>query len=257
MSQPAVPSTLYEMVDICHRLADKGMVSATDGNISVRNREGTFYATRSSVHKGDITINDIVEVDHSGKLISGTGKPSTELKMHLFIYSKRPDVHAVVHAHPTFATAFAAAGQALEKPVFPEVLVMLGKVPLAPYGTPSTDELPESLRPFVQDHNAVLLANHGAVTYGQTLKQAFFAMEKLEHAAQITLYARMLGGERVLSGKQIKKLVAVSEESYGKHIPLHHIQQLLDITSHNDETQYTEKDVYEIVKRVVQQLEEK
>ncbi len=250
MSRSAGSSILNDMVSVCHRLAQRGMVSATDGNISVRTESGTIFATRSSVHKGDVTINDIVEVDRTGKLISGTGKPSTELKMHLFIYEQRPDVNAVVHAHPTVATAFAASGQALDNPVFPEVLVMLGIIPLAPYATPSTDEVPESIRPFVHEHNALLLANHGAVTYAQDLQQAYFAMEKLEHAAQIILFARMLGGERSLTNNQIQKLIDVSEQSYGKKV------QFTTGEHHQKSAAFTEDDVYEIIKRVLQRLED-
>lgn len=249
MSQNTESSILNDMVSVCRRLAQKGMVSATDGNISVRTPGGTFYATRSSVHKGDVTVHDIVEVDRTGALIRGTGKPSTELKMHLFIYEQRPDVGAVVHAHPTVATAFAASGQALDNPVFPEVLVMLGKIPCAPYATPSTDEVPESIRPFVRDHNALLLANHGAVTYDRTLQQAYFAMEKLEHAAQIILFARMLGGERPLTHDQIQRLIDVSEQSYGKKVPFSPDVQ------HHANVMFSEDDVYEIIKRVIRRLE--
>jgi L-fuculose-phosphate aldolase len=249
MSLPTDTSILYEMVTYCHRLAQKGMVSATDGNISVRTKEGTYYATRSSVHKGEVTVDDIVEVDSKGKVISGTGKPSTELKMHLFIYKQRPDINAVVHAHPTFATAFAASGHALDKPVFPEMIVMLGRVPLAPYATPSTDEIPESIRSVVCDHNALLLANHGAVTYGRDLQEAYFSMEKLEHAAQITLYARLLGGERLLTAEQIQKLIDISEHSYGKRAPF------MPAGNSERDRVFTDSDVYEILKRVLQRLE--
>jgi len=249
MEHPDESSILQEMVTVCHRLAEKGMVSATDGNISVRTKTGTFYTTRSSIHKGDVTINDIVEVDRSGKPVSGIGKPSTELKMHLFIYEQREDVNAVVHAHPTFATAFAASGQALDKPVFPEVLVMMGKIPLARYATPSTDEVPESISPFVHDHNAILLANHGAVTFGASLQEAYFGMEKLEHVARITLYARLLGGERPLSREHIKNLIAIGEQSYGKKI-------LVDpADGQQTDALYSETDVYEILRRVLQRLE--
>jgi L-fuculose-phosphate aldolase len=251
MSSSAVVSIKEKMVWVCHRIAQKNMISATDGNVSVRTENGTFYTTRSSVHKGDVTVDDIVEVDRSGNLLNGTGKPSTELKMHLFIYEQRSDVNAVVHAHPTFATAFAASGQSLDKPVFPEVLVLLGKIPLAPYATPSTDEVPESIRPFVQKHNALLLANHGAVTYGANLQEAYFAMDKLEHAAQITLYARLLGGERELTKEQITKLRSISEQSYGKTV---HFD---DSENRKHVNHFTESDVYEILKRVMQRLEEK
>ncbi len=251
MSSSSDISIKEEMVSVCHRIAQKNMISATDGNVSVRTENGTFYTTRSSVHKGDVTVDDIVEVDRYGNLLNGVGRPSTELKMHLFIYEQRPDVNAVVHAHPTFATAFAASGQSLDKPVFPEVLVLLGKIPLAPYATPSTEEVPESIRPFVQKHNAILLANHGAVTYGATLQAAYFAMEKLEHAAQITLYTRLLGGERELTNDQIKKLRNISEQSYGKKVHF-------DVSDDQKSvTHFTESDVYEILKRVLQRLNEK
>jgi L-fuculose-phosphate aldolase len=204
------------IIAVCHRLAEKNLVSATDGNVSARTPSGTFFATRSSVSKGDVEENDIVEVNADGRVVAGNGSPSSELKMHLFIYKHRPNVHAVVHAHPPCATAFAVAGQSLEKPVFPEVLVTLGSIPLAPYGTPSTDELPETLRPFVENHNAILLANHGVVTYGDSLQQAYWAMEKVEHAAKITIYARLLGGERVLTGGQIQQLARIGKEQFGK-----------------------------------------
>lgn len=249
MTQALNSSLLYQMVDVCHRIAQRGMVSATDGNVSVRTDRGTFYATRSSVHKGEVTINDIVEVDRTGQVMSGSGKPSTELKMHLFIYEQRPDVHAVVHAHPIFATAFAASGFALDRPVFPEVVLMLGKIPLADYATPSTDEVPESIRPFVNEHNAILLANHGAVTYGESLKAAYYAMEKLEHTAQITFLARMLGGERPLTPDQIRSLLAVSEQSYGK--PVRYLSMQEDI---NAGPRFSERDVHEIVRRVIERL---
>ncbi len=251
MVHPDELSMLQEVVSVCHRLSEKDMVSATDGNVSVRTKTGTFYTTRSSVPKGDVTVNDILEVDRTGKPVGGIGKPSTELKMHLFIYEQRPDVNAIVHAHPAFATAFAAAGQAIDKPVLPEVLVMMGKIPLAEYATPSTDEVPESIRPFVQEHNAMLLANHGAVTYGTTLQQAYLTMEKLEHTARITLYARLLGGERPLSQRQIEDLMAVSEKSYGKKI-------YLDVNNgEKTDALYSETDIYEILKRVLQRLENK
>jgi L-fuculose-phosphate aldolase len=200
---------IQKLIEICRRLERKELVSATDGNVSVRTERNTFYTTRSGVNKGEVTPDDILEVDERGFPLNASGKPSSELKMHLFIYKNRPDVHAVVHAHPPFATAFAVAGIPLDKPVFPEVLVKLGSIPVAPYATPSTDEVGKSIEPYVAAHNAILLGNHGAVTFGSSLKDAYYNMEKVEHAARITLYARLLGGERELTRGQVEELTAI------------------------------------------------
>ncbi len=136
--------------------------------------------------------------------------------MHLFIYSQRPDIHAVVHAHPTYATGFATARIPLNECLFPEVIVGLGAIPLAAYATPSTKEVSAALTPFVKTADAILLSNHGVVTYGKNVDDAYFKMEKVEHAAHITFVARMLGGEKVLNEQDIAKLRAISETSYGK-----------------------------------------
>lgn len=204
------------LVEICHRLYAKGFVTATDGNVSARLENGNILATRSSINKGMVTENDIVEVTMDGKQVGGSGQPSTELGMHLFIYHQRPDVRAVVHAHPTYATGFAAARLALDKCVFPEVIVGLGAIPLADYATPSTEEVARSLAPFVPISDAILLANHGVVTYGPDLLDAYFKMEKVEHAAHITFVARMLGGEHLLSNEDVERLRKISVQTYGK-----------------------------------------
>jgi L-fuculose-phosphate aldolase len=140
--------------------------------------------------------------------------------MHLFIYKEREDVNAIIHAHPPFATSFAVAGLSLEEYVLPEVIVNLGKIPLAKYATPSTDEVPMSIQPLVKSHDAFLLQNHGAVTLGANLKEALYKMEKLEHYAMIILLARILGGEKVLSPEDISKLSEISLKSYGKKIKI-------------------------------------
>ena len=204
------------LVDICHRLYNKGFVSATDGNVSVRLRNGNILTTRTAVNKGMVTADDLVEVDAGGKPITVNRLPSTEIGMHILIYSQRPDVNAVVHAHPTYATGFAAARQALDGCVFPEVIVGLGAVPLAEYATPSTQEVAASLIPHVKSADAILLANHGVVTYGKDPYDAYFKMEKVEHAAHITFVARLLGGEKALSSEQVEKLRAISQSAYGK-----------------------------------------
>ena len=204
------------LVDICHRLYARGFVTATDGNVSVRLENGNFLTTRTSINKGMVAAEDLVEVDRGGNPLTPNLKPSTELGMHLYIYSQRPDVNAVVHAHPTYATGFATARQPLSDCLFPEVIVGLGAVPLAEYATPSTEEIAQSLAPYVKNADAILLANHGVVTYGKDLYDAYFKMEKVEHAAHITFVARMLGGEKALSTDDIAKLRAISEQSYGK-----------------------------------------
>ena len=204
------------IVNVCHHLSVQGMVAATDGNVSVRLSGGNILATRSGINKGMVTEDDIVEVTLSGEQVSGRGKVSTEIGMHLFIYGQRPDVMSVVHAHPVYATGFATAGKSIDECIFPEVIVGLGAIPLAPYATPSTPEVAASLSPFVRNADAILLANHGVVTYGGDVWDAYFKMEKVEHAAHILFVASMLGGANVLTGENIEKLRTISVESYGK-----------------------------------------
>jgi len=208
-------SAVSDIVAVCHRLYAKGFVSATDGNVSLRLGD-RFLTTRTAINKGDVTADDVLEVTGTGETVGSSHKPSTELGMHLFIYRQRPDVLAVVHAHPPYATGFAAAGQGLEQCVFPEVIVGLGAVPLAVYATPSTEEVARSLAPFVEKTDAILLANHGMVAYGTDLWDAYYKLEKVEHACHITLVARLLGGPKVLNSAYIEKLRAISQQSYGK-----------------------------------------
>jgi L-fuculose-phosphate aldolase len=205
-----------KLIEVCHRLYARGFVTAMDGNVSARLEGGSFLTTRSAINKGMVTVDDLVEVDKEGKPISSNLKPSTELGMHLYIYSQRPDINAVVHAHPIYATGFATARQPLTDCLFPEVIVGLGAIPLAEYATPSTQEVAESLGAYIKKAEAVLLTNHGVVTYGSDLFDAYFKMEKVEHAAHITFVARMLGGEKLLSPQDIEKLRSVSQASYGK-----------------------------------------
>ena len=207
MNHQNVPSRedlVAALIDVCHRLADKDLVVATDGNVSARLPSGNILITRSGINKGDVTESDLVEVRRDGT--NASGKPTTELRMHLFIYDRRKDAGAIVHAHPPFATAFAVAGIALDEPVLPEVVAELGGIPLAPYATPSTEEIPASLARFVNSHTAILLSNHGAVTFGTGLLEAYFKMEKVEQAASIIYRARMLGYVRTLSDDDVARL---------------------------------------------------
>ena len=206
------------IVDICHKVYEKGFVSAYDGNISVITENKSILITRSGVCKGDVRESDIMEINFAGDIINGKGKISTEYKIHLYAYAKRPDVNAVVHCHPAYATAFAAAGKGLTEPVFPEVLLTLGKVPLCKYSTPSTDELPLSMEPYIDYAWALLFQNHGAVTFGKTLRDAYYKMEKLEHAAKTLFLARLLGGENELPPERVRELLSVDKSAYGLEI---------------------------------------
>lgn len=211
-------SSKKQLVEICHRVYEKGFVSAYDGNISTVTPDNTFLITRSAVRKGDVTEDDILEIDSSGRIINGRGKVSTEYKIHLYAYARRPDVNAVVHCHPVYATAFASLGEGLNGNYFPEVILTLGKVPLCAYATPSTDELPLSMEPYIDYAWALLLQNHGAVTFGKTLKDAYNKMEKLEHSAQILFTAKLLGGAKELPKEKVIELLSIAKGNYGLDI---------------------------------------
>jgi len=215
--EPDVASSLA-LVAVCHRLASRGFVAATDGNVSLRLDDGDILVTPSGMNKGRVSDADLVRVTKDGKRTWGTRPPTTELGMHLFIYAQRPDIRAIVHAHPVHATAFAAARLPLTGAVFPEVIIGLGAVPLVPYATPSTDEVRQAIAPVLEECDAFLLANHGAVTMGHSLDEALFRMEKVEHAAHTIAVARALGGERLLSADDLQKLRKVSRKNYGRDL---------------------------------------
>ncbi|MCL4540034.1 MAG: class II aldolase/adducin family protein [Bacteroidetes bacterium] len=208
------------LLKTCRRLAEKGFVAATDGNISARLADGRVLVTPSARNKADVENEELIIVGMDGRVLEGIGRPSTEFAMHSFIYGARPDVRAVVHAHPPFATAFAAARIPLDGLVFPEVIVAFGKIPLAEYATPSTPEVAASIEPLVKQYNAIMLSNHGVVTCGASLDEAYDRMEKTEHTAKVAYLVRQLGGAKELSRKQVEELASVSERSYGKKIDL-------------------------------------
>ena len=207
-------SLVDELVGVCRKVYEKNFVSAYDGNISVRNSPDTFLITRSGVCKGEVTADDILEINADGKTINGNGKISTESKLHLYAYSKRPEVTAVVHCHPIYSSAFAVFGEGLIKHILPEVVLTLGKIPLCEYATPSTDELSKTLEPHINYSWAFLLRNHGAVTLGKNLKDAYYKMEKLEHTSRIVFLARLLGGEKELNIEKVQELLSISHEIY-------------------------------------------
>jgi L-fuculose-phosphate aldolase len=193
---------------------ERGWIAASDGNVSVRLPDGRILVTPAGMCKGMLQCEDLVVCDLDGNRLEGSRKPSTELMMHLTVYRMRDDVRAVVHAHPPFATGFAVAGRELNVGMLPEVIVRLGCVPLARYGTPGTPELSEGMMPFVPSYDALLLANHGAVAWGEDPLQAFFRMDTVEHYARVALVAHLLGGARALPRAEIAKLFA-ARERYG------------------------------------------
>ena len=202
-----------DIVEVGRLVYQKGWVAANDGNISIRLDQETILSTPTGVSKGMMHPDDLITVDYEGNKILGRLERTSEISMHLTIYKMRPDVQAVVHAHPPVSTGFATAGLSLNKALLPEVVIGLGCVPLAEYGLPGTPELTEPMLPLIPKYDAILLANHGAVSYGKDVMQAFFRMETVEHFARINLVAEILGGPRVLPGKEVRKLI----ESRGRY----------------------------------------
>ena len=197
-----------DIVEVGRRLWTRGFVASNDGNISVRLPGGRLLMTPTGVSKGFMSPEMMVITDLEGRLLAGEAnrKASSEILMHLVAYRHRPDVNAVVHAHPPLATGFAVAGIPLDRAVLAEVVTTLGSIPIAEYGTPSTPELPASVEPFVRTHDALLLANHGALALGKDLFAAYYKMETIEHFARISLVARMLGREHLLSREEVDRL---------------------------------------------------
>ena len=185
-------SLRLEIIKVCRKLDSKGLIAASDGNVSCRLGEDCMLITPSGVAKGDMEPEDLARTCMQGNLLEGRIRPSSEIRMHLLVYLMRPDVMAIVHAHPPLATAFTLAGFPFNSKVLPEVWLMLGKVPVAPYATPSTDEVPRSISPYIAESRAILLRRHGALTFGGGVTEACMRMEKLEHCAKILFYASML-----------------------------------------------------------------
>ena len=188
--------------DICavgRWIHDRSYVASTDGNISLRLDPQHILTSPTGICKGMMTADDLVVTDLEGHKVSGRRNPSSELGMHLLIYRLRPEINAVCHAHPPVATGYAAAGIPLNKALLCELVLSLGCVPVARYGTPGTSELVDAIEPLVEGYDAILLANHGVVTYGQDLLKAFFRMETTEHFARVALVTQMLGKQVLLS----------------------------------------------------------
>ena len=208
-----------EICEIGRRIYMNGFVAANDGNISVKVSENEYYCTPTGVSKGFMTPDMIIKIDADGNKLEGKLNPSSEIKMHMRVYRERPDVNAVVHAHPPTATAYAVAGIPLDKYLLPEAILVLGDVPICKYGTPSTMEIPDSLEPYIQTHDAFLLQNHGALTVGCNLTKAFFVREEVEFSAKIALMAQQLGNQNELTCDELAKLMElrVKMQIPGKH----------------------------------------
>ncbi|PYV46344.1 MAG: class II aldolase family protein [Acidobacteria bacterium] len=197
------------------RLHERGFIAACDGNLSVRLDRHRVLVTPTAMSKGMMKPADLVIVDMAGRKLEGRREVTSEIGMHLLIYRMRPDIHGIVHAHPRTATGFAAAGIALDQPLVCEVVIGLGQIPLAPYGTPGTPELAATLEPLIPDFDAILMANHGVVTYGADLQSAYMKMETVEHFAQIALVSHLLGRQQPLEGAEIEKLVVARNKYQG------------------------------------------
>lgn len=202
--------TKKKLIAICKRIYDKGFVAANDGNVSLK-LEDKILVTPTEKSKGFLKPEDLVVVDLKGKKLKGRLNPTSELLMHLFVYEKRADVCAVVHAHPPYSTALAIAKVRLPEFLLPEVILSLGKIPLAPYATPSTYEVCESIAGLVGDHDAIIMENHGVVTVGKNLEEAYLKLERVEHFSKIFSLASKLGKIKELSKEQINKLFKISE----------------------------------------------
>ena len=209
------------MCDIGRRVYDRGMVAANDGNFSVKLNDNEFLCTPTGVSKGFMTPEYICKVDAKGNVIQANGnfRPSSEIKMHMRVYEKRPDVGAVVHAHPSYATSFAIAGIPLTQPIMPEAVISLGCVPIAKYGTPSTMEIPDAVEEYLPYYDQVLLESHGALTWGTDLLNAYYKMESVEFYAELLYKAKQLGGPKEFTPDQVERLYEIRRQMgmKGKH----------------------------------------
>lgn len=205
-----------QICDICHKMWQLGWVAANDGNVTVKLEDGTFLATPTGISKSFITPEKLVHIDANGDVIDGPegAKPSSEIKMHLRCYEEREDVGAVVHAHPPTSTGFAVAQLDMDRYTMIETVIAIGSIPVTPYGTPSTYEVPDAIAPYLEEHDVLLLSNHGALTVGSDLITAYYRMETLELFAKISLTAHLLGGEKEISKDNINRLIGM-RKGYG------------------------------------------
>ena len=205
-----------QICDVCHKMWQLGWVAANDGNVSAKLPDGSFMATPTGISKSFITPYKLVRIDADGNVLEAEEgyRPSSEIKMHLRCYAERDDVGAVVHAHPPAATGFAVAHKSLDEYSMIETVIALGSIPVTPYGTPSTYEVPDAIAPYLAEHDALLLMNHGALTVGADVITAYYRMETMELFAKISLNAHILGGAKEISKENIDRLISM-RECYG------------------------------------------
>ncbi len=215
-----MPCLPEEFVEIGRRMYQKNFIIGTEGNLSCRLTEGRLLATVSGVCKWELREEDVVIIDEQGNVLEGKGKPSTEIKMHLEVYRQRPDVQAIVHAHPPYVIALSLVGFRWEVAYMPESALMLGAVPVAPYARPSTHQVPESIREPIRHSDVVVLERHGSLTVGKTLKEAYFKLETLEHTARIIWLAYQLGHPKPLPPEEIGELMKLRKSVYGLTYPI-------------------------------------
>jgi len=196
-----------DIIEICKRVHANGWVASNDGNISIRTGPNTVICTPTGMSKGYLTTDQLVKVDMDGNKLEGELEASSEVKIHLDVYKNKKGVNSAVHAHPPYSTAYAVAGIPLDQCVIPEIIVSLGSIPLTKYGTPSTTEIPDSIRDYLGDHNAFLLENHGAFTIGGDVYQAYYRMESMELFAKISLLAKTLGNVNTISEENVQKIM--------------------------------------------------
>lgn len=254
-----------QMCDIGKRVYQNGFVAANDGNFSVKISDNEILCTPTGVSKGYMTPDMICKINMDGKVLQANGsyKPSSEIKMHLRVYKLRPDVKSVVHAHPPYATSFAIAGIPLSQPIMPEAVISLGCVPIAAYGTPSTEEIPDAVEQYLEHYDAVLLENHGALSFSDSLLSAYFKMESLEFYAKLLAISKQLGGPKELSDTQVKRLIEIRKKLglTGKH-PADLCQQMNGVCSNCDTNQTSAENgeddkaaiVQEVTRRILEQM---
>jgi L-fuculose-phosphate aldolase len=258
-----------DIIEICKRVHANGWVASNDGNISIKISPNEVICTPTGMSKGYLTPDQLVKVDMEGNKLEGELEASSEVKIHLDVYRNKKGINSAVHAHPPYSTAYAVAGMPLDQCVIPEIIVSLGSIPLTEYGTPSTHEIPDNIRKYLQDHNAFLLENHGAFAIGADVYQAYYRMESMELFAKISLLAKMLGNVKNISEENVRKIMDLrsnyikDDNGYaGCRIGDRFItgtDDIADIAGNNgggdDETITLKKsELVEIVKRIVENI---
>lgn len=194
------------IIELGKRAYNRGFVASNDGNISIRLDDDKFLITASGKSKGYLTYDDILLCNMQGEIIEGTGRASSEIRMHVMVYQERNDVKGIFHAHPVYGTTLAVAGIPLDEPILVEVIVAIGKIPLVEYGTPGTDSLPNNIKKYVKEYEAFLLEKHGVLTIGTDVETAYYRMETVEHFAKIFFNLKQLGTYQVMDKDEVEKL---------------------------------------------------